>query len=323
MSLSTPSKIAVPFANGGSKNSIPVLSQTGIIPNGASYTDGFPALTMTIKSAGGLPPRGQDMNGILYDITNTLRYTQAGGLYPYDSTFAGTIGGYSQGAMVQASDGTGAWLNTVANNTSNPESFGVGWLPFNQVGGSAIALSNANVTLTALQAGKLIIILTGVISSNINLVFPTWINEWTIINNTTGGFTVTAKTALGSGVSMIYGENKVYGDGQNIKSLLGTNLLSSSGYQKFLGGMIIQWGNLTGAVPASGYNQYPFSFPVTFPNSVFSVVPTMSFNPVSSASANTSVYMKTGTTTSGGTIIVDTTGADTGAAYLTYIAIGY
>ena len=216
MSLSTPSKIAVPFANGGSKNSIPVLSQTGTVPNGASYTDGFPALTMTIKSAGGLPPRGQDMNGILYDITNTLRYTQAGGLYPYDLTFAGTVGGYPQGSMVQASDGTGAWLNTVANNTSNPESFGAGWLPFNQVGGSAITLSNTNVTLTALQAGKSIIILTGAISSNLNLVFPTWVNEWTIINNTTGGFTVTAKTALGSGVILNSGENKVCGDGTNI-----------------------------------------------------------------------------------------------------------
>ena len=69
MSISTPTKITVPFANTGSKNTIPVPSQISVTPGAASYTDGFPPLTMTPKASGGVPPFGQDMNGILYAIT--------------------------------------------------------------------------------------------------------------------------------------------------------------------------------------------------------------------------------------------------------------
>lgn len=262
MSISTPSKIAVPFANSGTKNSIPVASQVSTVPNGASYTDGFPPLTMTPKSAGGIPPRGGDMNGILYELTNSVRYTQAGGLYPYDSTFSTTVGGYPQGAMVGTTDGTGAWLNTSANNTTDPEAFGSGWLPYNQVGGSVVTMSNANVTLTALQAGKKIITITGTLTSNLFLYFPTWINEWTIINSTTGAFKITAKTASGTGVVLISGENQVYGDGSNIKSLLGTNLLSQNGYQIMPGGLIMQWMYAVESTNAST----SISWPITFPN---------------------------------------------------------
>ena len=69
MSLTKPDKITLPFAASGNKNVIPVASQIGITGGAASYTDGFPPLTMTPVAAGGIPPSGKDMNGVIYTIS--------------------------------------------------------------------------------------------------------------------------------------------------------------------------------------------------------------------------------------------------------------
>jgi hypothetical protein len=61
-------------------------------------------------------------------------------------------------------------------------------------------MTSANVTLTPLQYGKPIIVITGTLTANLNLIFPAIVNEWTVINNTTGAFTITCKTATGAGV---------------------------------------------------------------------------------------------------------------------------
>jgi len=123
-----PSKSPVPFAESGSKNTIPVASQIGVTPGLASFTDGFPPLTMTPLAAGGIPPRGQDFNGILYFLSNAARWSQAGGRYPYDAAFATAIGGYPKGAILTAATGNGSWLNLVENNTENPDAGGANWV---------------------------------------------------------------------------------------------------------------------------------------------------------------------------------------------------
>jgi len=126
-----PSKSAVPFANSGTKNTIPVASQIGVTPGAASFTDGFPPLTMTPLAAGGVPPYGADFNGILNFLSSAVRWDQAGGGYIYDSAFATSVGGYPKGALLVRADLNGYWLNTVDNNTSNPDSGGAGWInPF-------------------------------------------------------------------------------------------------------------------------------------------------------------------------------------------------
>ena len=56
-------------------------SQVGVNPGFASLNDGFPPLTMTPIAAGGVPPFGQDMNGILNQITEVLQWQQAGGYW--------------------------------------------------------------------------------------------------------------------------------------------------------------------------------------------------------------------------------------------------
>jgi hypothetical protein len=200
-----PTKLALAFAALGSKNAIPKASQIGITPGAASLTDGFPPLTRTALSAGGVPPSGADMNGILYELSAIARWANAGGGYPFDSAFAtdASVGGYPKGARIARSDGLGYWFNTSDNNTTDPEGAGAvaaGWVPDFTTGATLITMTNANVTLTALQYGKPIIVITGLLTANLNLIFPNFYQSWVVINRTTGAYTITAKTAAGAGV---------------------------------------------------------------------------------------------------------------------------
>lgn len=242
-----PLKIVLPWASGGGKNVIPINSQIGIVPGAASLTDGFPPLTRTPISAGGVAPSGLDMNGILFEISAQTRWGMMGAGYTYDATFAAdsNVGGYPKGARILRTDAQGYWLNTVDNNTTDPEAGGAGWVPDFQYGSSNITMTSANVTLTSLQAGKRFIYITGTLTANLNLIFPTYIAGWTIVNNTTGAFSITAKTAAGTGVTVTQGSaTQVYGDGTNIYNV---NVAASSGQNNDITALLA----LTGAVDFS------------------------------------------------------------------------
>lgn len=216
-----PDKLVLPWATAGNKNAIPVASQIGITAGAASLTDGFPPLTMTPIAAGGVAPSGLDMNGILFEMSAILRWANAGGGYVYDGTFAAdsNVGGYPKGARLLRSDGLGYWFNTVENNTTDPEDAGAvaaGWVPDFAPGITSISMTNANVTLTPLQYGKRVVVITGTLVADLNLILPAIAGQcWAVINGTSGGYTVTAKTAGGTGV-IVYGASQVYCDGTNI-----------------------------------------------------------------------------------------------------------
>ncbi len=215
-----PEKIVLAFATSGGKNTIPVESQIGITGGAASLEDGFPPLTMTPILAGGIPPSGFDMNGILFELSAIIRWANAGGGFPYDAAFAAdsNVAGYPKGARVLRSDGLGYWFNTVDNNATDPESAGAavaGWTPDYQAGSTSITMTNANVTLTPLQYGKRLIIISGLLTANLNLIFPSIADNWTIVNATTGSFTITAKTSAGTGTPL-GAVTPIFGDGTNI-----------------------------------------------------------------------------------------------------------
>lgn len=215
-----PGKLVLPFAISGNRRPIPAASQIGITAGAASLTDGFPPLTQTPLAAGGVPVSPLDMNGIFYELSAIIRWANAGGGYVYDGTFAADVdvGGYPKGARVLRSDGVGYWLNTADNNVTDPEGAGAvaaGWVPDFTNGVAAITMTGSNVTLTALQYGKPIIIISGLLTADLNLIFPDIAGEWAIINNTTGAFTITAKTAAGTGVA-VSGTSNIVGDATNI-----------------------------------------------------------------------------------------------------------
>lgn len=126
---SAPSKIVLAFANTGARNTIPVPSQIPITPGAASYTDGFPPLTMEAVSAGGIPPSGLDFNGIFNELSALGLWYNAGAGFPYDPTFSATVGGYPKGARVLQASGAGYWRSTTDNNVTDPDTGGAGWVP--------------------------------------------------------------------------------------------------------------------------------------------------------------------------------------------------
>lgn len=131
-STQTPTLIPLPFASAGGKNTIPEASQLPGNPGGASFTDGFPPATRTPLVAGGIPPAGLDMNGILYMITQSTRWSHAGGLYGFSSSFAAdtNVGGYPNGAELMSADLQGTWISNTDNNTDNPDTGpGTKWVP--------------------------------------------------------------------------------------------------------------------------------------------------------------------------------------------------
>ncbi len=138
MSAPTPPVIIKAFAIAGDKNTIP--EDASPTPGLASYEVGFPPLTRTPLTAGGIPPSGRDMNGVLFDVTAHLARIQGGGalLYVYDADWVAENTGYPVGAILASSANTpGApplyWFNTATNNATDPDDVSaagwVGWKP--------------------------------------------------------------------------------------------------------------------------------------------------------------------------------------------------
>jgi hypothetical protein len=100
-----------------------------------------------------VPPFGQDINGILKQITLWNQWQAAGAPIPWDSTFSTSIGGYPLGSYLIAADHTHYWVSTVDNNTSDPDTGGANWntvIPLTSgAGGNVGTFTRAKITVNA------------------------------------------------------------------------------------------------------------------------------------------------------------------------------
>jgi len=137
-------------AGGSYIRNIPVNSQIGIQNGAASLNDGFPPDTFQPAGAGGVPPFGQDFNGILRQLSQWSQWANAGAPVVYDSTFSSGAGGYPAGALLRAASLPVNWVSLVDNNTSDPDSGGANWIA--EGGGSATVASASTVDLSTTWA---------------------------------------------------------------------------------------------------------------------------------------------------------------------------
>ena len=85
-------------------------------------------------------------------------------------------------------------------------------------GVTSIAVSSSNVTLSTAQCQNAIIRLTGSLSANIDVIFPTVAAIYTVENLTTGSHYVRCKMALGNAISIPQGvPTQVFTDGTDTK----------------------------------------------------------------------------------------------------------
>lgn len=152
----TPTRIIKQFAQSGLKNTIPDDPST--TPGAASFALGFPPLTMTAIADGGVPPTGQDFNGIFFAITNWIRFLSAGSPLFFDADFAAGIGGYPKGALVADPTPGVFHFSTVDGNTSVPGAAGANWstakLLQSEVSDLSAYLSQAIATINSAIAGE-------------------------------------------------------------------------------------------------------------------------------------------------------------------------
>jgi hypothetical protein len=82
------------------------------------------------------------------------------------------------------------------------------------------AVTSGTYTLTASEASNVIQKYTGTLTGNVTIVVPATVQQYWVSNNTTGPFTLTVKTAAGTGVAIA----------QNARSILycnGTNVVAA------------------------------------------------------------------------------------------------
>lgn len=223
-----PPVIPEPFASFADPGSITIIPDTTSTAGRASYHIGFPPLTMTPIAGGGVPPFGQDVNGILFAATAHNFYVQSGQLFLYNSAVASSLGGYAVGTILGSTDLKTVWFNTTDANFSNPDNnSAAGWVSLFSTGFQPFTgLTGGTLTLTPTQAARKVITLSGTLIANQAVVLPAWVapaGRWLIVNNTTGAFTLTVRTAGGTGVAIPQGglsfPVEVYGDGTNIYSV--------------------------------------------------------------------------------------------------------
>ena len=120
-----PKLLTTPFA-AESQLRTNIQESQGAESNSATYRFGFPEETMKKIALGGKPPKGEDMNGILYDLSENIVFQTQGGRYKFDPTYANKIGGYPVKAVLQLENGAEV-INKTPNNTTNPNVDMTGW----------------------------------------------------------------------------------------------------------------------------------------------------------------------------------------------------
>ena len=163
--MAQPDLIITPFADSAVPGTIDPIpeNQDPALPQRASWLLGFPGVTMTPLAAGGIPPRGQDFNGVLNALSQHIVWLGRGGQYVWDSAIA-AADGYPLGALLQKVGIDGFWLNTVEGNISDPDAGGAGWvdansatLPYaNDTGAANAYVATYAPAISALTTGQVV-----------------------------------------------------------------------------------------------------------------------------------------------------------------------
>jgi len=150
----------------------------------------------------------QIVNGTLTLTANTTCYVQAttAGVVSFNTT------GFTPGSIPLYQVVVGAATVTSYTDRRN-------WVFFQGTAGRiTFAMADANTTLTDVQCRNDIVEITGTLTAQRNITIPLAIRQWTVFNNTTGGFGLQFIGATGTGVVVTAGKRAIiYSDGTNIQ----------------------------------------------------------------------------------------------------------
>lgn len=240
-------------AAGAYIRTVPNASQIGIQDGAASFDTGFVPDNFTPVSAGGVPPFGQDFNGLLNVMTAWQQWNQAGGPIPYDGTFSTAVSGYPIGAVLASSVVLGAqWYTTVDGNTTDPDDplTSTGWTRVGLPAGAPQEFFSAVPTGFVEMRGDQTIgsAASGATTANANTIFL-YIANWS--NSQLSIFT-------SGGISTTRGANAVADFNANKRLQMpegrGTSMIGvDAGSSTYLNGVPVVAGNTT--TPGSTFGE--------------------------------------------------------------------
>lgn len=254
-----PKKQPVPFGINGSREDL--LSTTPAGDNQASYDAGFPPVTMILKSAGGLPPKGQDMNQILFELSAIGRWLSAGSLNTFDATFATAIAGYPKGAVLLSDSGTTIYVSTADANTNNPNSVSTGWLNLlSFLGGAPLAsptfTGDPKAPTPTAGDNDTSIATTAFVQNAISPLAP-------LASPALTGTPTAPTAAAGTNTTQIATMAALQ------TAINDAHTFAASGYQRLPSGLMIQWGS--GLVSTPGTSQ-TYTLPQAFPTAFYQIL---------------------------------------------------
>ena len=154
------------------------------------------------------------VNGVLTQIANgTLTLTASTTNYLEAEPTTGAVSSNTTGFTAGRTP-----LYTVVTGTATVTSYTDHRLAVPDVTGRlAKAMSDANTTLTFAKVRNQILEFTGALTAARNIVLPLKPRQWTVFNNTTGGFGLQFIGTTGTGITVAAGKRAiVYADGTNI-----------------------------------------------------------------------------------------------------------
>jgi hypothetical protein len=155
------------------------------------------------------------VDGVLTTIANGTVSLSASTTNYVEATRAGVVSrnttGFTAGSIPLYTIITGA--STVTSYTDERT-----WVqPKAVYGRLALAMTDANTTLNAAQARNQILEFTGTLTAQRNIVVPLGAQQWTVFNNTTGGFGLQFIGATGTGIIVAATKRAIlYADGTNL-----------------------------------------------------------------------------------------------------------
>lgn len=118
--MANPLFIPIQFAKNGIKNVIQKVLQPSQDQEDATWNSGWGQITMIPKEDGGLAPKGQDFNGILYTMSDHLVHRQNGQQILFSTDVVDEYNGYAKNSIIQSDDGLKHFRSLIDNNTFNP-----------------------------------------------------------------------------------------------------------------------------------------------------------------------------------------------------------
>jgi hypothetical protein len=208
---------AIEFGAGTSTASAASLASATVKASGAALVQAMPVFTLGVDYTTGAGERGKLIrwSGGVGTLTLDLAATVGGDWFcAINNSGTGTLTIAPSGSDQIDASASSITLNpgdtfSLASDGANYFSWAKSFSPINQFTFTSISVAGTgDFTLSSVQLGFSLYEFTGLLTGNRNIIVPAAVAPFRVINSTTGAFSLTVKTAAGTGVAVLQNGSK-------------------------------------------------------------------------------------------------------------------